>query len=159
MLEIKELKKTPRTRALKKRSRGTYQGDKPPVFTIVNRETGYTIFNVVKNLSKKIVNQFTNKYVEYEAVIFTDEYTIYHNLINHEKVKEHHTVNHGNKEYANGIKHVNSDENRHSLLRRFMRIFRGVSKKNLQGYILLEQYRINYKTDSYDKILQTILSI
>lgn len=52
---------------------------------------------------------------------------------------------------------MNSCENRHSLLRKFLRIFRGVSKENLQGYALLEQFRINYKVDSYDTILQTIL--
>jgi len=103
------------------------------------------------------VHEITTEYVKDKAIIFTDEYTIYHDLIEHEKVKEHHTVNHSNREYANGENHVNSDENRHSLLRRFMRIFRGVSKKNLQGYILLEQYRINFKTDSYDEILKTIL--
>ena len=91
------------------------------------------------------------------AIIYTDEYVIYSNLINHEKVINHYTVNHGEKEYANGEIHVNNDENRHSLLRRFLRIFRGVSKENLQGYALLEQYRINYKIDSYDTILQTIV--
>ena len=80
----------------------------------------------------------------------------YNNLINHKKVIDHKTINHSNGEYAKGEVHVNNDENRHSLLRRFLRIFRGVSKYNLQGYALLEQYRINYKTDSYDMILQII---
>jgi transposase-like protein len=95
--------------------------------------------------------------VENEAIIYTDEYVIYNNLINHEKVVNHHTVNHGGGEFARGEVHVNNNENRHSLLRRFLRIFRGVSKDNLQGYILLEQFRINYKTYSYDMILQTII--
>lgn len=73
------------------------------------------------------------------------------------KLYKHETVNHSKKEYVKGETHVNSDENRHSLVRRFLRIFRGVSKHNLAGYILLIQYRINYKTDSYDQILKTML--
>jgi hypothetical protein len=41
MLEIKELKKKfhykpPRKRALKRKGRGTYEKDKPPIFTIVH---------------------------------------------------------------------------------------------------------------------------
>lgn len=49
-----------------------------------------------------------------EAIIYTDEYVIYNNLINHEKVISHYTVNHGKGEYAKGEVHVNNDENRHS---------------------------------------------
>jgi transposase-like protein len=141
---------------LKKRGRGTYDVDKPPVFTVVHREIGYTIFLVLENLRKK-VGGIVDRFVENEAVIYTDEYVIYNNLIEHEKVIEHYTVNHGEREYANGEIHVNNDENRHSLLRRFLRIFRGVSKHNLQGYCLIEQFRINYKIDSYDMILETII--
>ncbi|MDR1818680.1 MAG: IS1595 family transposase [Methanobrevibacter sp.] len=160
-LEIKELKKKipfeepPRKRALKRK--GTYEKDKPPIFTIVHRESKHTILLVLKNLRKK-VEGIINRYVKNKATIYTDEYKIYNNMNNHEKVLSHYTVNHSKKEYANGDVHVNSDENRHSFLRKFLRIFRGVSKKNLQGYVLLEQYRINYKSDSYDMILQTIIS-
>ena len=141
---------------MKRRGRGTYDVDKPPIFTIVHRETGYTVFLVLKNL-RKVVDGIAEKYIKNEAVVYTDEYVIYNNLIYHEKVINHKTVNHGDGEYAKGEVHVNNDENRHSLLRRFLRIFRGVSKYNLQGYAFLEQYRINYKIDSYDMILETII--
>ena len=110
----------------------------------------------MKNL-RKVIGEIVDQFVKNKAVIYTDEYVIYNNLISHEKVSNHFTVNHGEKEFANGEAHVNNDENRHSLLRRFLRIFRGISKDNLQGYILLEQFRINYKTDSYDMILETII--
>ena len=141
---------------MKKRGRGTYDTDKPPIFTIVHRKTKYTIFLVLKNL-RKVVGRIVDRFVKNEATIYTDEYVIYNNLINHEKVVGHYTVNHSEGEYTKGEVHVNNDENRHSLLRRFLRIFRGVSKENLQGYALLEQFRINYKTDSYDMIFQKIL--
>jgi hypothetical protein len=58
-LEIKELKKKfhykpPRKRALKRKGRGTYEKDKPPIFTIVHRESKHTILLVLKNLRKKV---------------------------------------------------------------------------------------------------------
>jgi transcription termination factor NusB len=52
---------------------------------------------------------------------------------------------------------VNTCENRHSLLKPFLRMFRGVSKKYLQGYAMIYQYLTNYKEDALDKILQTVL--
>jgi hypothetical protein len=82
---------------------------------------------------------------------------IYSNINEHEKIKSHFTVIHSQKEYANGNIHVNTCENRHSLLRPFLRIFRGVSKKYLEGYVMIKEYIINYKEDAADKILQTIL--
>ena len=88
---------------------------------------------------------------------FTDEYSIYSNIIEHEKINGHFTVNHSQKEYVNGNSYVNTCENRHSLLRPFLRIFRGVSKKYLAGYVMIKQYIINYKEDAADKMLQTIL--
>jgi transposase-like protein len=142
---------------LKKRGRGTYSADKPPVITIVHRESKYTSFSVEKNLSKDLISKKVNEFVNKEAVLFTDEYSIYSKINKHEKIKEHFTVNHSQKEYANGKVHVNTCENRHSLLRPFLRIFRGVSKKYLAGYIMIKQYIINYKKDAADKILQTIL--
>ena len=53
--------------------------------------------------------------------------------------------------------HVNNYENRHSPLRPFLRIFRGVSKQYLSGYIMLYQYIFNYEEDTADKILETLL--
>ena len=61
------------------------------------------------------------------------------------------------KQYANGKIHVNNCENRHSLIKPFLKMFRGVSKKYLEGYVMLYQYIFNYKEDAADKILETIL--
>ncbi|MDR2829755.1 MAG: transposase, partial [Methanobrevibacter sp.] len=57
----------------------------------------------------------------------------------HEKIENHLTVNHSRKEYANGKVHVNTCENRHSLLKPFLKIFRGVFKKYLNGYVMIYQ--------------------
>jgi len=38
-----------------------------------------------------------------------------------------------------------------------LRMFRGVSKRFLFGYVKLYQYILNYKDDAADKILETLL--
>ena len=128
-----------------------------PVVTIVHRESKYVSFSVEKNLSKILVNEKINTLVDKEAVLFTDEYTIYSKISENEKISKHFTVNHSQKEYSNGVIHVNNCENRHSLLRPFLRIFRGVSKHNLAGYVMIAQYLINYKENATDMILKTVL--
>jgi len=55
--------------------------------------------------------------------------TLYNGLEEHPQVIEHHTINHSQKQYAEGENHVNNCENRHSLIRPYLNIFRGVSKK------------------------------
>jgi transposase-like protein len=112
---------------------------------------------VVKNLSKKLIWRKIEKFVDKEAILFTDEYSIYSKIIEHKKIKNHLTVNHSKKEYAIGKIHVNTCENRHSLLRPFLRMYRGVSKKFLKGYVMIYQYFMNYKEDAADEILKTIL--
>jgi transposase-like protein len=94
-----------------------------------------------------------------EAILYTDEFSIYSKINEHPKIKNHFTVNHSKKEYANGKIHVNTCENRYSLLRSFIRMFFGVSKKYLKGYVMIYQYFKNYKEDAPDKILQTILKL
>ena len=79
----------------------------------------YTSFSVEKNLSKDLISRKIDEFVDKEAILFTDEYSIYSNIIEHEKINDHLTVNHSQKEYANGNIHVNNCENRHSLLRPF----------------------------------------
>ena len=68
---------------------------------------------------------------------------------------DHKTVNHGIGKFAKREIHMNNNENRHYLLRKFLKIFLGVSKYNLQGHALLEQFRINYKVDSHDMIFKS----
>ncbi|MDR0771631.1 MAG: transposase [Candidatus Peribacteria bacterium] len=130
---------------------------KPPVLTTVHRKSKCTTFDVETNLSKDLIVEKIEKFVDREAILYTDEYSIYSRINEHDKIKNHLTVNHSQKEYARGKIHVNTCENRHSLLRPFLRMFRGISKKFLKGYVMICQYFINYKEDAPDKILQTIL--
>ena len=55
----------------------------------------------------------------------------------------HDSVNHTQKEYARGEVHENRGECLFSLLKPYLRVFRGVSKCNLPGYIGFFQFLRN----------------
>jgi len=107
----KELSKT-RGRGLRRRGRGTYEGDKSPVQTFTERR-GKTRFFVKRKLSRDDTKKTLKTVAEGEIRVNTDEYSIYEGIDELEIVKEHRFVNHS-KEYAKDGVHVNTAENRHA---------------------------------------------
>lgn len=69
-------------------------------------------------------------------------------------VTEHHIINHSEKEYAEGENHINNTENRHSLLRPYLNIFRGVSKKNLNNIRQILPIHIHQRNKMDEKSTQ-----
>ena len=66
------------------------------------------------------------------VIVHTDEYTIYEGIAEKiSEIQEHHVVNHGSHEWANGDAHVNGCENRNGFIRGYLRRYRGVSKNYL----------------------------
>jgi hypothetical protein len=57
----------------------------------------------------------------------------------------HEYVNHTKKEYARGEVHENRAECRFSLLKPYLRVFRGLSKFNLPGYVGFFQFLRNFR--------------
>ena len=57
---------------------------------------------------------------------------------------EHDSVNHTKKEYARGEVHENRAECLFSLLKPYLRVFRGISKTNLPGYVGFFQFLRNF---------------
>ena len=57
---------------------------------------------------------------------------------------EHDSVNHTKKEYARGDVHENRAECLFSLLKPYVRVFRGISKINLPGYVGFFQFLRNF---------------
>jgi len=113
---------------------------------------------VEKNLSKQLIQNKLEKHCIKPVKIFTDDYTIYFNLKNHKLVLEHQIINHSHHKYAENENHVNNAENRHSLLRPYLNIFRGVSKKNLNTYVKFFQFTYNNGIKWINKALQLILN-
>ena len=55
-------------------------------------------------------------------------------------------VNHTQKEYARGDVHENRAECLFSLLKPYLRVFRGLSKTNLPGYVGFFQFLRNFRS-------------
>ena len=152
-------KNEPRQRGLKIPGRGTYKNDKPPIITIVEQNTGYTIFSVERQLSMQLIRHKVRKHCEQSVTVYTDEFPIYNGLKKLLKVDAHKTVTNSSNMYADGDVHVNNCENRHSLLRPFLNMYRGVSKKNLNTYVKFFQFIYNNGVNWTQKALQIILTI
>ena len=82
--------------------------------------------------------------LKYGSTIFTDEYRAYDQLEEHGFI--HKSVIHSQKEYANGIVHVNNCECRSNLYQLWIRKFMGVNKYNLQTYSKTFQFIHNNRT-------------
>src|SRR4029450_11726288 len=72
--------------------------------------------------------------------LYTDSASSYRAL----KGYVHEFVNHTQKEYARGDVHENRAECLFSLLKPYLRVFRGVSKFNLPGYLGFFQFLRNF---------------
>ena len=131
-----------RRRGLKKRGRGDWASDKPPVAAIVQRN-GQLRVRVCRNLQQDTFRPWLLACLRRGATVYTDSYAIY--LFLTQAGFQHHTVNHSAGEYARGQVHVNTTEGLWSLLRPYLRAFRGVSKVYLPLYVavfaFIHQYR------------------
>jgi hypothetical protein len=71
--------------------------------------------------------------------------------------REHAYVNHTQKEYARGDVHENRAECLFSLLKPYLRVFRGISKANLPGYVGFFQFLRNFRHQNAFKQAEMIL--
>ncbi|MEM7031690.1 MAG: transposase [Chloroflexota bacterium] len=144
----------PRKRANKRRGRGTYANDRPPICGVIGRKSRQVRIRVMKNTQGKTLCPFVEKFTHPETILYTDEYDSYNKL---KRVR--HTVCHSKNEWArdddgDGIRevHVNSNEGCWTGLRNFLRPFRGVHKKYLAGYVAIHEFAVNHKVGSPDFI-------
>ena len=141
--EIVKSGRKPRKRGLKPwRGRGTFYKDHPMITCIHQRGNGMTYFDVP--LLQSLLVDIVCTRVEYGSTIFTDEYSAYDQLEEHGFI--HRSVIHSQKEYANGIVHVNNCECRSNLYQIWIRKFMGVNKYNLQTYSKTFEFIHNNRT-------------
>jgi transposase-like protein len=69
----------------------------------------------------------------------------------------HEYVNHTQKEYARGDVHENRAECLFSLLKPYLRVFRGLSKCNLPGYVGFFQFLRNFRQQNAFEQAELIL--
>ena len=85
--------------------------------------------------------------------LYTDSASSYQAL----KGYVHEFVNHTQKEYARGDVHENRAECLFSLLKPYLRVFRGISKFNLPGYVGFFQFLRNFRQQNAFEQTEMIL--
>lgn len=146
----------PRQRSNPRRGRGTYEQDRPVVTGVVGRESGELHLSVAADTQNDTMVPLYEQQVDEETTFFTDE--AHHFDPIEETVAQHHTVAHGQDEYARDPDddghhevHVNTMEGIWVGCRNFIRPFRGVHKKYLPQYVAMFEWTHNLKevTDEF----------
>lgn len=124
-----------------KGKRGRGSDNKTPVVSLIERKGKVRSFQTdrvtAKNL-KEVIRQNVDK----SSTIMTDEFKSYHGL--NKEFKSHQIVNHGQKEYVNGIASTNTVEGYFSLLKRgIIGAYHHISKQHLKRYLAEFDFRYN----------------
>jgi transposase-like protein len=125
----KALGHRPRGRRKKREpGRGHYDKDRPVIIAWVSRQ-GAVVVQAARDCTVKTVQKAADLAVQAGSRLYTDSASSYRAL----KGYVHAYVNQTKKEYARGDVHENRAECLFSLLKPYLRVFRGVSKTNLPG--------------------------
>jgi transposase-like protein len=137
----KALGRKPRSRRKKREpGRGHYDKDRPAIIAWVSRQGGVVI-HATRDFTVKTVQKAADLAMQAGSRLYTDSASSYGLITGY----EHDSVNHTKKEYARGEVHENRAECLFSLLKPYLRVFRGVSKTNLPGYVGFFQFLRNYR--------------
>src|SRR5512133_3454130 len=120
--------------------RGHYDKDRPAIIAWISRQGGVVI-HATRDFTVKTVQKAADLAVHAGSRLYTDSASSYRAL----KGYAHDFVNHTKKEYARGDVHENRAECLFSLLKPYLRVFRGVSKYNLAGYVGFFQFLWNFR--------------
>lgn len=147
----------PRRRANKRRGHGTYETDRPPIFSVKGRESGQVRYFVRRHADGVSCLEVVQAAARQRArVLNTDEWKGYAKV--EAKLNlQHATVRHGRpgsgrREWArdddgDGVRevHCNGCEGAGTGLRNYLRVFRGVHKKYLDHYVATYETMTNAK--------------
>jgi transposase len=120
--------------------RGHYDKDRPAIIAWVSRQ-GAVIIHATRDFTAKTVQTAADLAVQAGSRLYTDSASSYRALQGY----VHAFVNHTQKEYARGDVHENRAECLFSLLKLYLRVFRGLSKINLPGYVGFFQFLRNFR--------------
>jgi ISXO2-like transposase domain len=120
--------------------RGHDDKDRPAIIAWVSRQ-GAAVIQATRDFTVKTVQKAADLAMQAGSRLYTDSASSYRAL----KGYVHDYVNHTQKEYARGDVHENRAECLFSLLKPYLRVFRGVSKFNLPGYVGFFQFLRNFR--------------
>jgi hypothetical protein len=149
----KSLGRRPRGRRKKREpGRGHYEKDRPAIIAWVSRQ-GAVVIQATKDFTVKTVQKAADLAVQAGSRLYTDSASSYRAV----KGYVHEFVNHTQKEYARGDVHENRAECLFSLLKPYLRVFRGLSKTNLPGYVSFFQFLRNFRAQNACEQTELIL--
>ena len=114
--------------------------DRPAIIAWVSRQ-GAVVIQATRDFTVKTVQKAADLAVQAGSRLYTDSAGSYRAL----KGYVHAFVNHTQKEYTRGEVHENRAECLFSLLKPYLRVFRGISKFNLPGYLGFFQFLRNFR--------------
>jgi transposase-like protein len=132
--------------------RGHYDKDRPAIIAWVSRQ-GAVVVQGVRDFTVKTVQKAADITVQAGSRLYTDSASSYQAL----KGYLHEYVNHTLKEYARGAMHENRAEGLFSLLKPVLRVFRGLSKTNLPGYLGFFPFLRNFRQQNAFEQAELIL--
>jgi transposase-like protein len=149
----KALGRRPRGRRKKREpGRGHYDKDRPAIIAWVSRQ-GTVVIHGTRDFTVKTVQKAADLAVHAGSRLYTDSASSYRALTGY----VHAFVNHTQKEYARGDVHENRAECLFSLLKPYLRVFRGISKLNLPGYLGFFQFLRNVRQQNAFEQAELIL--
>jgi transposase len=135
------LGRRPRRRRKKREpGRGHYDKDRPAIIEWVSRQ-GPVVVQAAKDFTVATVQKAAASAVQAGSQLYTDSASSYRALQGY----RHDFVNHTQQEYTRGAVHENRAECLFSLLKPYLRVFRGFSKTNLPGYVGFFQFLRNFR--------------
>jgi len=123
-----------------------------PIIAWVSRQ-GAVVLQATRDFTVQTVQKAANIAVQAGSRLYTDSASSYRAL----KGYMHEFVNHTQKEYARGEVHENRAECLFSLLKPYLRVFRGLSKFNLPGYVGFFQFLRNFRQQNACEQAELIL--
>src|SRR5262245_46890098 len=114
-----------------------------------------SVIHATKDFTVKMVQKAADLAVQAGSRLYTDSANSYRAV----KGYVHEFVNHTKKEYARGEVHENRAECLFSLLKPYLRVFRGISKTNLPGYVRFFQFLRNFRQRSAFEQAELILHV
>jgi transposase-like protein len=132
--------------------RGHYDKDRPAIIAWVSRQ-GAVVLQATKDCTVQTAQTAADLAGRTGSRLYTDSASSYRAV----KGYVHEFVNHTQKEYARGDVHENRAEGLFSLLKPYLRVFRGVSKFNLPGYVGFFQFLRNVRQQNAFEQAELIL--
>ena len=138
----------PRRRANRRKGHGTYANDRPPIISVISRETGEHRLWVADHADTRTCRPLIAENIPAGGTwLYTDEWQSYKG-----SHPAHATVRHGVHEWArdddgDGRRevHCNTCEGAGAALRTYLRAFRGVHKQYLHLYVATYEAMVNAK--------------